>query len=140
MRIARKIPMVLAIALFMTGCQLSSPMKAFKNKDMQDTLTQSLHSYELTVRWGELNQVYTFLDPELAKATTIQKNLDGIRVTHYEAVKGPAQTSEKEAMQSVKIRYVYEDRQIEKTMIDHQQWTYNPDKREWRRTNPIPKF
>jgi len=136
----RTISLLLALTLLFTGCESLSPIKAFKDKDMQDTLTKTLHSYELTVRWGELTQIYSYLEPELAKQTKMQENLNGIRVTSYEAIKGPSGTSENEAMQSVKIRYIYRDRQVEKTMIDHQEWTYNPEKREWRRTNSIPRF
>jgi hypothetical protein len=137
MRTVRNISLVLALTLLVSGC---NTLGIFKTKDMQDTLSQTLHTYELTVRWGELSQIYSFLEPELAKQTEIQENLSGIRVTSYDVIKKPSNTGENEAMQSVQIRYIYRDRQIEKTIIDHQQWTYNGEKREWRRTNPIPKF
>jgi hypothetical protein len=128
------------LVLLFAGCESFSPIKPFKDKDKQDTLTKALHSYELTVRWGELGQIYSYLDPELAKKAEIQTNLNNIRVTSYDAIKGPAATAENEAMQTVKIDFIYNDRQVQKTIIDTQEWTYNPDKREWRRTNPIPKF
>ncbi len=137
----RKAPLfIITLALLLTGCQSFSPIKAFKDKDKQDTLTQALHSYELTVRWGELSQIYSFLHPDLAKETSIQNNLDNVRVTSYETIKGPTGVSEYQAMQTVRILYIYDDRQIQKTMIDNQEWTYNEDKRQWRRTNTIPKF
>jgi hypothetical protein len=92
------------------------------------------------VRWGELSQIYTYLEPELAKKAERQSNLDNIRVTGYEVIKGPSAVSENEAMQTVKIQYIYNDRQVQKTLLDTQEWTYNAEKREWRRTSPIPKF
>ena len=137
MQTFRKISLVIALTLLFTGCQTFTP---FKTRDMQDSLDKTLHTYELTVRWGELSQIYGFLEPELAKQTVMQENLEGIRVTSYEAIKRPTNTSENEIMQSVQIRYIYRDRQVEKTMVDHQQWTYNEGKKEWRRTNPIPRF
>jgi len=132
----RNIYLVIAIALFLTGCQ------TIKNKDMQDTLSKALHSYELTTRWGKLEQIYSFLLPELAKDATIQEGINNIRVTHYEVVKGPSSVVENNevTMQSVLIRYIYIDRQVEKEMVDHQEWKYDDDKREWRRSNSIPKF
>ena len=137
MRTARNISLLLALTLLVSGC---NTLGIFKTKDMQDTLNQTLHTYELTVRWGELSQIYSFLEPELAKQTEIQENLSGIRVTSYDVIKKPSSSGENEAMQSVKIRYIYRDRQVEKTIPDHQEWTYNGEKREWRRSNPIPKF
>lgn len=140
MRTLRNVFLVIILALSFTGCESLSPIKAFKDKDKQDSLTKTLHNYELTVRWGELNQIYAFLHPDLAKVAKIQDGLEGIRVTSYETVNGPTSTSAVQVMQSVKIRYIYNDRQIEKTMVDNQEWTYNEEKKEWRRTNLIPKF
>jgi hypothetical protein len=137
MRTVRNISLVVAIALLFTGCQ------TIKQKDMQDTLSRVLHNYELTTRWGKLSQVYSFLTPELAAQAKIQDNLNNVRVTSYEVVQRPASiasNSDEEVMQSVHIRYIYSDRQVEKDLIDHQQWKYNEDKREWRRNNPIPSF
>ncbi len=137
MRTGRKIPLVIALTILVAGCNTFS---IFKSKDMQDSLDKTLHTYELTVRWGELSQIYLFLEPELAKQTARQENLDGIRVTSYDVINRPNKTGENQVIQSVRISYIYRDRQVEKTMIDNQQWTYNAEKNEWRRTNPIPKF
>jgi len=134
MRKLRNISLIVVIALLFTGCQ------TIKKKDMQDTLSKVLHSYELTTRWGELSQIYSFLLPEMAKQAQIQEDIDNIRVTHYEVIKRPGSDSGEEVMQSVLIRYIYIDRQVEKSLVDHQQWQYNDDAREWRRSNPIPRF
>ncbi len=136
----RKALLIMTLALLFAGCESLSPIKAFKDKDKQDTLTKTLHNYELTVRWGELSQIYSFLHSDLAKETKIQDSLNNIRVTSYDVIKGPVGISEFQAMQTVRILYIYNDRQIQKTVIDNQEWTYNADKREWRRTNLIPKF
>ncbi len=137
MRTIRNISLLIFLTLLFTGCQ------TLKQKDMQDTLSKVLHSYELTTRWGKLSQIYAFLTPELAKEAKIQADIDNIRVTSYEVVKRPASitsNNDELMMQSVHIRYIYSDRQVEKDMVDHQQWIYNEDRREWRRNNPIPKF
>jgi hypothetical protein len=136
----RRLLPALFLTLLFAGCQSLSPMNIFKDKRKQDTLTKTLHSYELTVRWGELAQIYSFLEPDLARQTTRQENLTNIRVTSYEAIKGPAGISETQVLQTVKILYIYNDRQIQKTLIDNQEWTYYEENKEWRRTNPIPKF
>lgn len=136
----RRVFLVITLALLFTGCMSLSPIKAFKDKDKQDSMTKTLHSYELTVRWGELSQIYSFLHPDLAKETKMQDNLKNIRVTSYDVIKGPTGVSDFQVMQSVKILYIYNDRQVQKGMIDNQVWTYNEDKKEWRRTNPIPQF
>ena len=137
MRTVRNISLLFTLTLLFTGCQ------TIKQKDMQDTLSKVLHSYELTTRWGKLSQIYSFLTPELAKQAKIQESIDNIRVTSYEVVKRPASiasNADEEVMQSVHIRYIYSDRQVEKDLVDYQQWKYNADKREWRRNNQIPRF
>ncbi len=136
MQTVRNIYLVVAITLLLTGCQ------TIKDKDMQDTLSKVLHSYELTARWGKLEQIYSFLLPELAKEAKIQEDINNIRVTHYEVVKRPASVADNNEvmMQNVHIRYIYIDRQVEKEMVDNQEWTYDDDRREWRRSNPIPIF
>ncbi len=136
MRTVRNIYLVVAITLLLTGCQ------TIKDKDMQDTLSKVLHSYELTARWGKLEQIYSFLLPELAKEAKIQEDINNIRVTHYEVVKRPASVADNNEvmMQNVHIRYIYIDRQVEKEIVDNQEWTYDDDRREWRRSNPIPIF
>ncbi len=136
----RRVFLVMALALLFTGCESLSPMKAFKDKSKQDSLTKTLHSYELTVRWGDLAQMYTFLEPDLARNTERQENLKNIRVTSYETIKGPAGISGTQVLQTVQILYLYEDRQIQKTLTDNQEWTYYPENKEWRRTNPIPRL
>ena len=137
---SKRVFMAIALVLLLAGCESMSPIKAFKDKDKQDTLTKTLHSYELTVRWGELTQIYTFLEPDMARGTIKQDNLNNIRVTSYEVIKGPASTGENDAIQTAKIDYIFNDRQVQKTIIDTQTWVYKPDQKEWRRTNPIPKF
>jgi hypothetical protein len=140
MQNVRRVLLVSVLTLLFAGCESLSPIKAFKDKDKQDSLTKVLHSYELTVRWGELSQIYSYLTPEMVKKAEIQTNLNNIRVTSYEAIKGPIATAENKAMQTVKINFIYNDRQIQKTLIDTQEWTYETDNKEWRRTNSIPKF
>ncbi len=136
----RSVFLVLTLALLFSGCETLSPIKAFTNKGMNDSMNKTLHSYELIVRWGELSQIYSFLHPDLAKNAKIQSNLNNIRVTSYETIRGPVSTSETEVIQSVRILYIHNDRQIQNTLVDHQKWSYDANKKEWRRTNPIPKF
>jgi len=137
---ARRVILLIVLTLLFVGCESLSPIKAFKDKDKQDYLTKATHNYELTVRWGDLGQIYSFLHPDLAKKAKIQDNLNNIRVTSYDVIKGPVAISDNQAMQTVKLLYIYNDRQVQKSIIDNQEWSYNAEKKEWRRTNPIPKF
>jgi len=137
---AKRVFLLTVLAMLFVGCESLSPIKAFKDKDKQDTLTKATHSYEMTMRWGDITQIYSFLHPDMAKEAKIQDNLNNIRVTSYDVIKGPIAISDGQAMQTVKILYIYNDRQVQKAIIDNQEWSYNAEKREWRRTNPIPKF
>jgi hypothetical protein len=136
----RRLLPVLFLSLLFAGCGSLSSMQIFKDKKKQDTLTKTLNSYEMTMRWGELPQIYTFLEPDLVRQAVRQDNLNNIRVTSYEVVKGPAGISETQVLQTVNIHYIFNDRQIQKTLVDNQEWTYNEENKEWRRTNSIPNF
>ena len=124
----------LALAILLAGCN------SLQEKEMQKSLREVLHSYGATVRWGRLEQTYSFLQPDLAKQAKIPANLDGIQVTGYELIRQPAGMTNDNISQSALIRFVFKDRQVEKTMTDTQHWIYDHETKVWYRSNPIPEF
>jgi hypothetical protein len=126
----RLILLILVPGLWLAGCQ------SVEVKDRQAQLEETLRVYSGTVRWGELADAYRFLTPELAKHNPAPGGLTNIRVTHYEAADNPVIQGDR-AQVKARIRYIQQDRQVVQTLVDEQQWRYDPSTG-WRRSNPMP--
>jgi hypothetical protein len=93
------------------------------------------------VRWGQLEALPSYLKPELiADQADIAKDPQNIRVTNYEVLRNPLPGEENQISQTVRIEYLFRDRQVVKTLIDQQLWEYFPEAKDWQRANPIPVF
>jgi hypothetical protein len=126
--------LTLLLALLLTGCLSMGKTK------QENALKSALHSYNMTLRWGRIENAYGMLEPELLAKTTIPTNFSNIRVIGYEVLSGPTNLSETSATQTVAILFVYRDRQIQRQILDQQLWEYNPENETWHRANPIPEF
>ena len=122
----------LALLILVSGCD-SMPLTP-----PQEKLRTTLRSYEVTLRWTSIADAYKFLTPELAEQTVPPANLSNIKITDYE-VMSPPQLERDHAQQKVRIRYIFQDRQIVRELIDSQQWFDHPE-RGWMRANPMPNF
>ncbi|MES9869009.1 MAG: asparagine synthetase [Sedimenticola sp.] len=134
------ISFLILLGLALSGCK---SLGMITQSDPEKTLRTALRSYEATLRWGYIGQAYNFLEPELQAKSKIPDNLDNIRVTHYNILQAPVMTGEgdeRTAKQVAVILYVFQDRQIEKKLVDRQQWRYIPDEKTWVRINHIPDF
>jgi hypothetical protein len=124
--------LLLALAVSLTGC---APTML---KDKQLSLERAHNAYSTTARWGNLEELYAFLEPELALQTEIPASLDNIRVTQFETISGPVMFGD-QATVTVRISYVHQDRQVVRSVTDQQQWRHDPALG-WRRSNPIPEL
>ena len=131
----RKIVLILSMFL-LVGCNTASVSNTLK-PDVEK-LREALRAYKVTLRWGEVVDVYAFLSPELKERTTIPAGLENIKVTDYEVLVPPSIDGEK-AQQRVRVRYIHQDRQVVRSLMDHQLWT-NHSEKGWVRSNPIPFF
>jgi hypothetical protein len=129
----RIILLLLLAMLLLSGCQTMGKKK-------QNALEQTLRTYQTTARWGHLDSLYVFLQPELAGKTKLPDGLDNIRVTKYEVLQPAVATEETSTTQSAMIYYLFRDRQVERKLMDHQIWEYDEETNRWFRTNPIPEF
>jgi len=132
-RYIASIILILLLAL-LGGCQTIS------ERQSTISLESTLNAYGKVVRWGKIQQLYDFLSPELAAEATLPEGLDNIRVTGYEVMRNPVKVDETHATQSVSISYILRDRQVEHSIMDHQEWVLEPEKKLWYRANPIPEF
>ena len=108
---------------------------------MNKLLEKTLHDYEMTLRWGYLQNLGDFLAPEAPPAAPLTaEELKNIRITGYEVMRSPVYFDSERVVQTVQIRYVFEDRQVEKQLLDQQVWSYDPEKERWNRANAIPSL
>ena len=125
---------VAATALLASGCKTIQEIKG------EDALKATLRSYEANMRWGHPEQAYGFLKPDVPDAEEIPEGLDNIRVTGYQVIRPPAHLSEHVVTQTAVIEYIFRDRQVSRSITDHQIWEFNADEQRWYRTNPVPAF
>ena len=108
---------------------------------MQKQLEKTLHNYEMTLRWGYLQNLGDYLAPDVQPAGTLtEAELKNIRITGYELMRPPVYLDLEHVTQTVQIRYVFKDRQVEKQLMDQQLWSYNHETERWNRANPIPSL
>ncbi|HID44198.1 MAG TPA: hypothetical protein EYP34_00395 [Chromatiaceae bacterium] len=127
---------VLLSVLLLSGCGTVS--KARKNQSMDIRLREYAHE----VRWGALEALPTYLAPEMIDAQPpVADDPRNVRVTEYEVLRPPVPgEDENQILQTVKIDYLFRDRQVVRSIVDQQKWEYHPDSNDWVRINPIPVF
>ncbi len=124
--------LVLALGSF-GGCA------TMENAGRNQKLQLQLSSYDHTVRWGDLNEMYGYVKPG-ETPLRIPEGLDNIRVTEYEEVGPRTEAGSDRIRRRVKIQYLHRDRQVVRTLIDEQVWEYDPELEQWFRVNPPPEF
>lgn len=124
--------------LILLGSLLSGCGASMGSGEEEEILT-TLRLYESINRWGDLEELYAFLEPELVPETP-PGNLQNIRVTGYEKKLSPTQSAPDTVTQVVIIEYINKNTQVLKKLTDRQIWHFDADKKVWRRTNPIPEF
>ena len=105
----------------------------------EDELVLTVRSYENNVRWSRMDRAYDAVKTDSGPRRP-PASLDNIRVTAYEQTEPIRPAGEKRYTVTAKISYVQIDRQVERTLTDHQVWEWDEDGKRWVRTNPIPAF
>ena len=131
--------MTSAIVLLMMLLGLAGYNSVEKKKEAQ-LLEDRMRQYGKMIRWAHYEDAFGYLKLAPGEEIEIPENIDNIRVTSYEVYIPPVKLDEKSAVQTVKIVYVFKDRQVLKTMTDKQYWAFDEEAGNWYRTNPIPPF
>ena len=126
---------LLSILVLTGGCG------TLQNATVRQSQEKRLKLYAREVRWGNLEALPAYLSPDLtAKQGRVAANPENIRVIEYEVVVPPAKVGENESVQTVQIQYLHRDRQVVRTLMDRQNWKYEPETKQWFRNNLIPEF
>lgn len=131
----KTVGLLLVVAL-LSGCKTLNMMQDKKEESLQETLK----NYRTAIRWGYPGQAYNYLHKDLAAKAVIPANLNNISITDYKVIQPPDLVSEKQAGQTAVISYIFDDRQVEKSLTDRQLWEFNEETTSWTRINPIPEY
>ena len=126
--------LMLLVLISLAGCKTVSESK--ENQVMEAQLSL----YGKTARWGVLENLYGFLNPEEGIKAVIPDNLDNVRVTDYQVRIHPMVLEEHKISQTVTIEYLFRDTQVIRTMSDSQIWAFDEESKQWFRANPVPDF
>jgi hypothetical protein len=126
--------LLLSLMLVLSGCP---------DGTRQDKPDNVLSDYGAAIRWNEFDKALAFLDPEqqeqLALTDLERERFKQIQVTGYE-VKNRENDADGNIIQTVEIRLVNRNTQIERSIIDHQTWRRDiAGKRYWL-TSGLPDF
>jgi hypothetical protein len=104
---------------------------------------QALDDYGAAIRWSEFDTAQEFLDPvERVKQplTDLEtERLKQIQVTGYD-VKRTVTLPDGSIEQLVEIRLIGKNTQLERTVVDHQHWRWDPDTKQFWLTTGLPDF
>lgn len=119
--------MLLALATVFTGCATDSQ----KTKSLDFTLLQ----YEQAIRWSQWDGAVDFLALEYQQNNPITRlDMDRLRlfrVTQYTVRSSIPFDNGIAVRQVVEIRLFNKNRAVEKTLIDQQEWRYQPENERW---------
>jgi len=98
-----------------------------------------LQAYQSAVRWGHFDQAAAFQDG-VSPPRRATDRLRDIRVTDYEITRRREAEDRLSLHQTVAIRYYHLGDGVEKTLIDEQDWRYDPERDDWVVDTALPDF
>jgi hypothetical protein len=127
-------PIALAGALLIGGC-------AAVSGNEQKLLDETLESYASVIRWGNIQEAVSFVDPQTLKAHPVS-DLDMQRFAQVRIVSYDAQpvrhVGEHEVRQAVEIGLVNNNTQAARAVVDTQLWRWDAEKKRWWLVSGLP--
>lgn len=126
---------VVAASMLLVACATD------RMRSKQTVLDDTLKAYAATIRWGDIDQAQTFIDPAVRSAhppTALDlARFHQVRVTGYDE-NPAAPISENEIRQDVEIGIVNINSQAARSVIDHQVWRYDEAAKRWWLMSGLP--
>lgn len=117
------------------------------DQNKQDAaLDATLRSYAATMRWGDENsfeQAAGFISPADLEAHPIphveMERYHQVRIVGYQE-QGLERPEPNIARQTVTLQIVNQHTQLARSILDHQEWHYDPVTKHWWLTSGLPKL
>ena len=115
---------------------------ACSSNQTQKSLSETLKQYETIVRWSQWDAAAEFIAPEYLQEHPISRlemdRLRLFRVTQYTLRSTEIYNEGLGTRQTVEIRLFNNNQAVERTIIDEQDWHYNPTTQRWRLHSGLP--
>jgi hypothetical protein len=125
----------LTLLLALAGC--SSAPSAMNAQD------EALTNYGVAIRWSEFTDAWNYVDPALRLQQPLTDlelaRFKQLQVTGYD-VKARDDLPDGTVVQTVEIRLINKNTQIERTITDHQRWRWDPASKAFWLTTGLPDF
>ena len=132
----RSVRLLVASFLLMLAACAGSPT-AMNPRD------NALTNYGVAIRWSEFTEALEFVDPVLRQRQPLtdleRERLKQIRVTGYE-VKSKRAAPDGTIEQTVEIRLISKNTQIERIVTDLQHWRWDAASKQFWLTSGLPDF
>ncbi len=126
--------LLLSLMLVLAGCP---------DGTRQDKPDAILSDYGVAIRWNEFDKAIAFIDPELREQTVLtdleRERFKQIQVTGYE-MKTQETDADGNITQTVEIRLVNRNTQLERSILDHQTWRRDVAAKRYWLTSGLPDF
>ena len=132
----RLLRVLVCSAILLLGACSSSPSR-MNPRDI------ALTNYGVAIRWSEFEKALDFVAPAVraqAPLTALEsERFKQIQVTGYD-VKTRTLQPDGGILQTVEIRLISKHTQLERTVIDHQAWTWDPEAKVYWLSSGLPDF
>jgi hypothetical protein len=120
-------------------CVLLLP--ACQSAERNDQLRARLYQYSAAIRWNEIEQALTFVDPavlaERPFSTSDREAWKSTQVARY--VEGPQSIdAEGRVSIAVQLELIDRDTQSVRAIVDRQRWRYDAERKTWWLTTGLP--
>ena len=106
-----------------------------------DLLNATLESYAATIRWGNIEDAASFVDPETLKLHPLtdidRQRFAQVRVSGYSA-QPTRPLGESEVGQTVEIVLTNNNTQSVRSVLDRQRWRYDDKNKRWWLLSGLP--
>jgi len=106
--------------------------------------TDPMTEYGAAVRWNDFDQAWMYVDPAVRAERPLsdleRSRFRQVQVTGYDVRATHMTPDGLHLEQVVEIRLVNVNTQVERTLTDHQTWTYDPVVKTWWLTSGLPDF
>lgn len=119
---------VLSCAMVLVSCAEQK-----RDASLEDQLTM----YEKAIRWADFDKASNYMKDQ---DTFDLSRFEGIKVTSYEPLGRDISEDGMTVEENVRIRYIFENEQIERTLVDHQVWVYDEEENRWQLVTSLPGF
>ncbi|MGH8030234.1 MAG: hypothetical protein ACREO3_09895 [Arenimonas sp.] len=106
--------------------------------------TDAMTEYAAAVRWNDFDKAWDFIDPAVRAEKPLsdleRERFRQIQVTAYDVRNRTITPDGLVLEQTVEIRLVNRNTQVERSLTDHQRWAYDPIAKIWWLTSGLPDF